>query len=64
MTEPLTYSVEQAAALVGVSRSTIARAYTSGALRVIYLGEGRTKPRIDRDDLIAWIKSAPQRATA
>lgn len=64
MIDPLTYSVDEAAARVGVSRSTITRAYTSGALRVIYLGEGRTKPRIDRDDLLAWIKSAPERATA
>lgn len=64
MTERLTYSPDEAAAIVGVSRTTIARAYTSGALRVIYLGKGRTKPRIDRDDLLAWVKSAPEKATA
>lgn len=67
VSEPLTYNVDQAAAFVGVSRSTIVRAYTNGRLRVRYLGEGKTKPRIHRDDLVAWVENAPtrdERATA
>lgn len=64
MTEQLTYSVAEAAKVAGVSKTTITRAYTSGALRAIYLGQGRTKPRIRREDLVAWIDAAPERASA
>lgn len=57
----ITLNVDEAAAVVGVSRSTIIRAYTDGRLKVCYLGKGKTKPRIDRDDLIAWVKTSPGR---
>lgn len=57
----VTLNVDEAAAVIGVSRSTIIRAYSDGRLKVRYLGKGKTKPRIDRDDLIAWVKNAPTR---
>lgn len=62
--EPLTYTVEQAAQVVGVSYSTIRRAYNGGRLKVIYLGEGQTKPRIRRSDLLQWLDAAPVRESA
>lgn len=64
MTEQLAYNIAQAADAVGVSVTTVKRAIAAGSLRVRYLGRGRTKPSIDRDDLIAWIKSAPSQRTA
>ena len=59
----LLHTVAEVAALTKSSRSTIIRAYKSGRLRVIYLGEGTTKPRIRHDDLIAWVNSAPTNVT-
>lgn len=60
MTERLAYTIAEAAEAVGVSVTTIRRAIASGALPVRFLGQGRTRPSIDRDDLVAWIKAAPR----
>lgn len=50
------YTVDEAADTVGVSAMTIRRALSSGALEAHYPTK---RPLILRDDLIAWIQSAP-----
>lgn len=64
MTDQIAYSVASAAAKVDRSVTTIKRAIASGDLRVRYLGQGRTRPSIAHDDLVAWVNAAPTKQTA
>jgi predicted site-specific integrase-resolvase len=62
VTERLAYRLEEAAEVAGVSLSTIRRAVKSGALVKSYLSD---HPVIYRENLVAWIESAPtERASA
>jgi excisionase family DNA binding protein len=56
MTEKVAYTVDEAAASAGVSAMTIRRALSTGALEAHY---PTARPLILRDDLIAWIATAP-----
>ena len=64
MEQQLAYSIASAAKMVDRSPSTIKRAIASGALRVRYLGQGRTKASITHEDLVAWVNAAPQERSA
>lgn len=58
MTAPsrVSYTLEEAAAVTGISLSTIRRARAEGALRFHYV---TAKPVILLADLLTWIESAP-----
>lgn len=63
MTDRVAYSVDEAAAAVGMSPRTIRRAVADGDLKQ-HIVRG-SMPRILRGDLEAWIAAAPtERATA
>lgn len=55
------YSIPEAAAAVGVSRSTVQRAIDAGDLVVHY---PNSKPLILADDLREWVASAPTERSA
>ena len=56
---PLAYTIDTAAAAVGLSRETISRAINNGTLCAHY---PTTRPTILRSDLEAWITQSPTNA--
>ena len=52
--ERIAYSQEEAAALVGISVSTLKRAANDGEVARHFIGR---KPLYLREDLVAWIRS-------
>lgn len=56
----LAYNIDTAAAAVALSRESISRAISSGALRAHY---PTSRPTILRDDLLAWIAQSPTNAS-
>lgn len=57
MIEPLTYSLKEAAAAVGLSERTIRRIALEDNELIAYLVRG--KWRIRRDDLDEWVQKQP-----
>lgn len=63
MTDRVAYSVDEAAAAVGMSARTIRRAVADGDL-IVHIVRG-SMPRILRGDLEKWVAGAPtERASA
>lgn len=56
--EQIAYTLDDAAAAVGLSARTLRRAINDSELVAYYVTKARL-PRIRRDDLIAWVESHP-----
>lgn len=54
--ERVAFSIREAAEAVGLSESTVRKAYREGQITAHF---PTNNPTILRDDLVAWIKRAP-----
>lgn len=59
ITVPVSYDLDGAAAATGLSERTLRDDIARGDLIAHYGGKGKTKPLIEREDLIAYIRSLP-----
>lgn len=56
----ISYTIDEAAAAIGVSSAFLRRAIKAGALPVHYVSP--RKPLVKADDLLRWIEEAPLRS--
>jgi excisionase family DNA binding protein len=57
---PVLLSVRETAKLLGLSERQVWRKLSRGEIPAVQLGGPGTAVRIDRDELVAWLRSSPE----